>query len=212
MPHADRSDASVRRSPDDTDLRIAVALFPDAEELDWAGPWEVLSCWAHTHPEDLVSVFTVARSAEPVTCARGLRVIPDRTWADAGVLDVLVYPGGRGTRRDITDPATIAWVRELAGRGVLLTSVCTGALVLASAGVLDHRPATTHRDALGELAGLGSHIDVVDDRFVDDGDVVTAAGVSAGIDMALHLVARLHSVERARDIRHRIQYEPEPPV
>jgi transcriptional regulator GlxA family with amidase domain len=196
----------------ETGTRIAVALFNDAEELDWAGPWEVLSCWAHRFPDDGVRTFTVASTAEPVTCANGLRVIPDRMWADSGRVDVLVYPGGRGTRPQLNDEATISWLRTVADSGALLTSVCTGALVLASAGLLDGHRATTHRDALRQLAALGKNIDVrTDERFVDDGDVVTAAGVSAGIDMALHLVARLHSAGRAREVRRRIEYDPSRP-
>ena len=94
-----------------------------------------------------------------------------------------------------------------------MSSVCTGSLVLAAAGLLDGRPATTHWGSLELLPTLGNEIEVrPDDRFVDTGDVITAAGVSAGIDMALHLVARLHSPERAREVRRYIQYDPEPPV
>ncbi len=94
-----------------------------------------------------------------------------------------------------------------------MTSVCTGSLVYAAAGLLDGRPATTHWSALDSLSELGNDIEVrPDDRFVDSGDVITASGVSAGIDMALHLVARLHSTERARDVKRAIQYEPAPPV
>jgi transcriptional regulator GlxA family with amidase domain len=104
-------------------------------------------------------------------------------------------------------------VRALARDGTLMTSVCTGSLVYADAGLLDGRPATTHWAQLDLLRSLGRDIDVKgDDRFVDDGEVITAAGVSAGIDMALHLVARLHSPERAREVRRYIQYDPDPPV
>ncbi len=193
--------------------RIAVALFDGAEELDYAGPWEVLAAWATQWPDDGVEVFTVARSTEPVSCAKGMRVLPDHTWESAPPIDVLVYPGGVGTRRDLSDPATLEWLRGLEGDGTLMTSVCTGALVFAAAGLLRDRPATTWWGALDRLAELDPSLEVrPDDRFVDSGEVVTAAGVSAGIDMALHLVARLHSVERAREVRRYIQYDPEPPV
>jgi transcriptional regulator GlxA family with amidase domain len=193
--------------------RIAVALFDGAEELDFAGPWEVLAAWATQWPDDGIEVFTVARSTEPVSCAKGMRVLPDQTWASAPPIDVLVYPGGVGTRRDLSDPATLDWLRGLEGDGTLMTSVCTGALVFAAAGLLRDRPATTWWGALDRLAELDPSLEVrPDDRFVDSGEVVTAAGVSAGIDMALHLVARLHSVERAREVRRYIQYDPEPPV
>jgi transcriptional regulator GlxA family with amidase domain len=194
-------------------MRIGIALFQDAEELDFAGPWEVLAAWAQQWPDDGVEVLTVAESLEPVRCAKGLRVVPDTTWETAGKLDVLVYPGGMGTRPQLADEDVLERLRGLAATGTLMTSVCTGSLVYAAAGLLDGRPATTYWDQLDYLPTLGRDIDVRPDaRFVDSGEVVTAAGVSAGIDMALHLVARLHSPERARDVRRYIQYDPEPPV
>ena len=192
---------------------VGVALFDGAEELDWAGPWEVLAAWARQWPDDGVEVFTVAANDAPVTCAKGLRVLADRTWTDAGTLDVLVYPGGRGTRRELKDDSVLDWLRSTKDSGTLMTSVCTGALVYAAAGFLRDRPATTYWSAFDELRALEPTVDALPDaRFVDSGEVITAAGVSAGIDMALHLVARLHSVERARDVRRYIQYDPEPPV
>jgi transcriptional regulator GlxA family with amidase domain len=193
--------------------RIGIALFDGAEELDWAGPWEVLAAWARQWPDDGVEVFTLAQRDGEITCAKGLCVLADRTWDDAGELDVLVYPGGRGTRPQLEDEAVLGWIRATAGQGTLMTSVCTGSLVYAAAGLLDGRPATTHWSSLDLLGELGEGIDVrPDDRFVDCGEVITAAGVSAGIDMALHLVARLHSQKRAREVRRYIQYDPEPPV
>ncbi len=194
-------------------MRIGIALFEDAEELDFAGPWEVLAAWARRWPDDGVEVLTVADALGPVTCAKGLRVLPDATWETAGPLDVLVYPGGMGTRPQLGVEEIRERMRGLAHDGTLMTSVCTGSLVYADAGLLDGRPATTHWAQLDLLRSLGRDIDVRgDDRFVDDGEVITAAGVSAGIDMALHLVARLHSPERARDVRRYIQYDPAPPV
>jgi transcriptional regulator GlxA family with amidase domain len=194
-------------------VRIAVALFDDAEELDWAGPWEVLSFWARMWPGDGVEVCTVAASREPVTCAKGLRVLADVAWDELGPVDVLVFPGGQGTRAQLADEGVLARLREMAASGALMTSVCTGSLVYAAAGLLDGRPATTHWADVDELGSYGKDVEVRgDERFVDAGEVVTAAGVSAGIDMALHLVARLHSVERARQVRRGIQYDPAPPV
>lgn len=194
-------------------MRIGVCLFDGAEELDWAGPYEVLGVWAQSFPDDGVEVFTVARSLEPVTCAKGVRVLPDRAWESAGPLDVLVYPGGAGTRRELADEGVLTWLREQSASGTLMTSVCTGSLVFAAAGLLRGRPATTWWGALDLLARLDESIEPrPEDRFVDSVDVITSAGVSAGIDMALHLVARLHSLERAREVRRYIQYDPEPPV
>jgi transcriptional regulator GlxA family with amidase domain len=194
-------------------MRIAIALFEDAEELDWAGPWEVLAAWARHWPDDGVEIVTVAETLDPVRCAKGLRVLPDCTWEQVGELDVIVYPGGLGTRPQLGSEPIRERLRSLHAAGTLMTSVCTGALVFADAGLLDGRPATTHWASLELLRTLGENIDVRGDaRFVDDGEIITAAGVSAGIDVALHLVARLHSPERAAEVRRDIQYDPEPPV
>lgn len=193
--------------------RIGIALFDGAEELDWAGPWEVLSYWAHRKPEDDVEVFTVARdNSRPITCNKGLRVLADHSWDSAPEIDVLVYPGGQ-MGAQVGDEDVRAWVRSVHRRARLTTSVCTGAFVLADAGLLEGRPATTHWDDFDELLGIDPSIEPKRDaRFVDTGDVITAAGISAGIDMALHLIVRLHSEDRAREIKRRLQYEPEPPV
>lgn len=194
-------------------MRIAIALFEDAEELDWAGPWEVFGTWATQWPKDGVEVLTVADTTDPIRCAKGLRVLADVTWPELGAIDVLLYPGGIGTRRQLGNEAVRERLRSLAGAGTLIVSVCTGSLVLADAGLLDGRPATTHWASLELLATLGRDIDVrPEERYVDDGEVITAAGVSAGLDVSLHLVARLHSRDRAAEVRREIQYDPEPPV
>jgi transcriptional regulator GlxA family with amidase domain len=192
-------------------MRFGIFLFDGAEELDWAGPWEVLAAWAKEWPEDGIEVVTVAQRAGVISCAKGLRVLADHTWEDAPPIDVLIYPGGRGTRRQVEDEEVHDWLRSM--DGILRTSVCTGSLVFAAAGLLRDRPATTHWGSLDALAALDPTVDVRgDDRFVDSGDIITAAGVSAGIDMALHLVKRLHSTERARQVKRYIQYAPQPPV
>jgi len=192
-------------------MQIAIAVFEGAEELDFVGPWEVLAAWRSLYPDD-VGVVLVGENNEPVTCAKGMRVVPDVTWDDLGDVDVFVYPGGRGTRPQLGDETIRARLRTLKERGTLMTSVCTGALVFADAGLLDGQPATTYWSAFDELKPLGRDIEPrPDDRFVDNGDVITAAGVSAGIDMALHLVGRLGSPEKAREVRRYIQYDPDPP-
>ena len=192
---------------------FAIALFPDVEELDWAGPYDVLAAWAKHFPDDGVRVFTVADTLEPITCAKGARVLAHYTWDDAPPFDVLVYPGGKGTRPQLGDEGIRARIRRIAEAGTLMASVCTGSLVYGDAGLLDGRPATTHWAALDELRAVSDKIEVVGDkRWVDDGDVITASGVSAGIDMALHLICRLHSEERAKFVRMAIDYNPQPPV
>jgi transcriptional regulator GlxA family with amidase domain len=190
---------------------VAIAVFEGAEELDFVGPWEVLAAWRYLQPGE-VSVCLVGDTLEPVTCAKGMRVLPERTWDDVGAIDVLVFPGGKGTRAQLGDDRVRSRLRGLHEGGTLLASVCTGALVFADAGLLDGLPATTYWSAFDELLPLGRDIEPrPDDRFVDAGSIVTAAGVSAGIDMALHLVGRLASPERAREVRRYIQYDPEPP-
>jgi transcriptional regulator GlxA family with amidase domain len=192
----------------DAAIRIAVVIFDDAEELDWAGPWEVLGVWARLWPGDRVEVFTVADRRGPIRNANGLQVVAERDWDDAGPIDVVVYPGGPGTARQMGDEAIRGRIRDLAASVRIMASVCTGSLVFADAGLLDGRPATSHWASLEELATLGRDIEVRPaDRFVDTGAIVTAAGVSAGIDMALHLIGRLHSPERAEQVRRVIQYD-----
>ncbi|HEX2701503.1 MAG TPA: DJ-1/PfpI family protein [Acidimicrobiales bacterium] len=192
---------------------IAIALFPGVEELDWVGPWEVLSSWARKWPDDGATVFTVADATGVIRCAQGAGVVADHTWETAPAYDVLLYPGGPGLRPLLDNDVVRTRVRTAAEAGTVLASVCTGALVLADAGVLDGKPATTYWSSFDHLMALGTDIEPrPGDRYVDAGAVVTAAGVSAGIDMALHLVRRFGSEERARDVRRFIQYDPQPPV
>lgn len=190
---------------------IGILLFDGVEELDAVGPWEVLAMWTASFPDDGWRVTTLSRDGGPVRGAKGL-ALGAHGRADGAPLDVLVHPGGAGTRPQLDDEDHLAWVRAVAERAELMTSVCTGSLVYAAAGLLRDRPATTHWASLDTLAELDGTIDVrPHDRWVDDSDVVTAAGVSAGIDMALHLVARLSSPARSAEVRHYIQYDPAPP-
>src|SRR3954468_5178778 len=171
---------------------IGLLVFDDVEELDAVGPWEVLSHWALHHPEDGWAVSCFSRDGNPVRAAKGLPLGAHHSLATLPPLDVLVHPGGQGTRTLMRDSDHLAWVRGQRGSVRLMTSVCTGALVYAAAGLLTGRPATTHWGSFDELATIDpSLLADTEARFVDDGDVVTSAGVSAGIDMALHLVARL---------------------
>lgn len=192
---------------------IGISLFTDVEELDAIGPWEVLSYWTRTFPEDGYVVSCLSASGGLVRCAKGLVVRADHSYADAPPIEVLVYPGGQGTRAQLHDDAQLDWVRARRSEVALMTSVCTGSLVYAAAGLLRGRPATTHWRSLELLVALDPTIDVrADERFVDDGDVITSAGISAGIDMALHLVKRLAGAARAREVRRGIEYDPAPPV
>lgn len=190
---------------------IGILLFPDVEELDAVGPWEVFAFWTGRWPEDGWSVSCFSEAGGLVRCAKGLRIEAHHSFADVPPLGVLLYPGGQGTRPHLVDGAKLDWVRRQRASVPLLASVCTGSLVYAAAGLLAGRPATTHWAAVDDLAALDASIAVRgDERVVDDGGIVTSAGVSAGIDLALHLVARLASPERAEQVRRGIQYEPGP--
>ena len=203
---------------------IAILLFEGVEELDAVGPYEVLAAWTRIRPDDGWRVITAGVAGpSPIRGAKGLVMTPDVALADAGPIDLLVYPGGQGTRRLMDDAPHLEWLRSrhsapgaarvLAAGDLLTTSVCTGALVLASAGLLHDRPATTHWGSLETLAAIDPTIEVrPEDRYVDTGDTITASGVSAGIDMALYVVVRLAGEERAREVRRYIQYDPQPPV
>jgi transcriptional regulator GlxA family with amidase domain len=192
-------------------MKIALGLWDGIEELDLIGPYEVLSAWA-AFSDRSIGVVTVGATTQPITAGHGLRLIPDTTWARLGRPDVLVIGGG-GSNAQTEDPRFLAKLRGFSRKGTLMTSVCTGAFVYAAAGILDGKEATTHWSGIAELPSWGKNITVrPDKRFVDAGNVITAAGVSAGIDMALYLIKRLESVERAREVRRYIQYDPAPPV
>jgi transcriptional regulator GlxA family with amidase domain len=195
-------------------LRVGVLVFDDVEVLDFAGPFEVFSRTRLTPgPESRRSddsapfhVFTVAPRPGPVTAVGGLRIVPDCDFETAPAIDVLVVPGGFGTRPLLNDEPVLAWVRRTAASAQLVTSVCTGALVLARAGLLAGRRATTHWSALDRLAGLDPTITVDGTRRVVDDVVVTSAGVSAGIDMAFSVVSALCGRAVAEETARYIEY------
>jgi transcriptional regulator GlxA family with amidase domain len=194
---------------------VGILIFDGVEVLDLAGPFEVLSRTRlvpgtesrRTDESAPFNVFTVAKDPEPVTATGGLVVMPRHSFADAPAIDLLVVPGGFGTRPLLQDEETIEWIRDTAGRARQTASVCTGSLLLARAGLLDGRRATTHWGAFGLLGSLGRDI-VVDreSRFVDDG-VMTSAGVASGIDLAFHVVERLLGKEVADETARYIEYE-----
>ncbi len=190
---------------------IGILLFDDAEELDFAGPWEVFTAAAAARPGAL-RVVTIAERLDPVRCNKGLRVLPDHGFGDAPALDVVVVPGGQGTRKEVENPVLMDWLRRTGERCAWVASVCTGALLLHGAGFARGRRITTHWAFVPALRERATDATVLDDvRYVQDGNVVTAAGVSAGIDMALWLVGRLFDPAFARGVQRYIQYDPAPP-
>jgi transcriptional regulator GlxA family with amidase domain len=185
-------------------------VFDGAEELDFVGPWEVFTTSANIRGNEDTAVL-VAERLDPVRCAKGLRVQPDHVLASHPPLDVLLVPGGMGTRREVTNAAVIDWIRAVSATAAWSTSVCTGALLLHEAGPARGRRVATHYGFEDELQARGDVTVVRDARYVVDGNVVTSQGVSAGIDMALWLVGALHGRDHARQVRRYIQYDPAPP-
>lgn len=191
-------------------FNIALVLFPDFEELDLAGPYEVFGMTAK-YIDNEWDTYTVAGTPE-VRAFNGMRVLADYTFENAPQPDLICVPGGRGTRTSVNDRALIDYIRRAGSAASQVTSVCTGALLLHRAGFLEGRRATTHWGAKQELRDLGGNTEVVDEaRWVVDGNVITAAGVSAGIDMALYIVGQLKSPEDARKVQKAMEYYPAPP-
>lgn len=183
--------------------RIGMLIFPRLTQLDMTGPYEVLARLPNT------SVDLVARSAEPVTTDRGMQIVPTVTYADCPPLDVVMVPGGPGQQDLMEDEAALDFLRKQAACATYVTSVCTGSLVLAAAGLLKGKRATCHWAAIDHLALLGAI--PVRERVVIDGNIMTGAGVASGIDFALALAAILDGDEVAREIQLQIEYDPAPP-
>ena len=195
---------------------VGIFVFDGVEVLDFAGPFEVFSRTRlapgidsrRSHETAPFEVFTVAATAGIVTATGGLRIEPRYSFETAPLIDLLVVPGGFGTRALATDSATLTWIRGVAEHSERLTSVCTGALLLAAAGLLHDRPATTHWGALDLLAQIDPSVRIERDvRFVHDGAVTTSAGVSAGIDMAIDVVRRMFGDDVAADVVRYMEYE-----
>jgi transcriptional regulator GlxA family with amidase domain len=171
---------------------VAILVFDDVEVLDFAGPFEVFAVADELHGHTVFHTCTLALQPGTVRARNGLKLVPDYTLENCPPPHVLVVPGGAGTRPLLHMPALLEWIRTKARSAEVVLSVCTGALVLARAGLLDGLEATTHHECLAELRQCGPAVRVRDDvRFTDNGKVLTSAGISAGIDCALHVVARL---------------------
>ena len=195
---------------------VGILIFPDVEILDFCGPFEVFA--SATLPVQIDSggpetrlfeVFTVAERSELVACRGGLLVQPNYTLEDHPPLDLVVVPGGYGTQREQENPVILDWIARQRRTGALTTSVCTGAFLLGAAGLLDGLRATTHWTTIddGLRTSLPTTDVLADARVVDEGEIITSAGVSAGIDMALHVVRRLHGDEVARRTAQDMEYD-----
>ena len=186
---------------------LAILIFDDVEVLDFCGPFEVFSVANRFADAPAFRALTVAETAGPIATTGGLLVTPHRQLADCPKPDLLMIPGGSGTRKQMNNPVLIDWIRTVASHAELVLSVCTGALVLAKASLLDGLEATTHRGALDLLRTIAPKTTVhADRRFVDNGRVICSGGIAAGIDMSLHIVARLLGQEIAARTAAHMEY------
>jgi transcriptional regulator GlxA family with amidase domain len=184
-------------------MDIAFLLYDNMTSLDLIGPYQVLSMLPG------VRCRLVAATAGPIRTDAGIRIVAEETFADVASAEILVVPGSKDPSGAIQSPATLAWLAQINETTRWTTSVCTGALILGAAGLLRGHRATTHWLTRGALESMGAT--VVEDRVVIDGKVITAAGVSSGIDMALRLVALERGDLVAQAIQLAIEYAPEPP-
>ena len=186
---------------------VALLVFDEAEVLDVAGPYEVFSVAGRRHGLDPFRVWSVAEREGPVSLRNGFRILPHYTLATAPHADLVVIPGGMGTRREMENPALLEWITTTGRAAELLLSVCTGALLLGRAGLLDGLDATTHHSAMELLRQTAPRARLhPGERFLDNGRVILSAGVSAGIDMSLYVVERLLGPELAEEAASYMEY------
>ncbi|MFN8574270.1 MAG: DJ-1/PfpI family protein [Gemmatimonadaceae bacterium] len=189
-------------------LSTGVLIFDEVEVLDFAGPFEVFSVCGRRQKLEPFRVFTVSERPGPVLARNKLSINPTYSFLDCPRMDILVVPGGYGTRREMHNPVMLEWIAARAREVQYLLSVCSGALMLGAAGQLDGLSATTHFMALDELRAVAPRTDIKDNlRIVDNGRVILSAGVSAGIDMSLHAVARILGADMARETAQYMEYE-----
>ncbi len=190
-----------------TTRTLAILVFADVEVLDFCGPYEVFSVANRFADAPAFNVVTVAEKPGPVLARNGLSVNPDRLVVDVPAPDLLLIPGGQGTRREMHNQAIIDWIKKAADKAELVLSVCTGALLLAKSGLLDGLEATTHHGAFDLLREVAPRTRVHEDRrFVDNGTVICSAGIAAGLDMSLHVVGRLLGKEVAAKTARQMEY------
>jgi transcriptional regulator GlxA family with amidase domain len=187
-------------------MNFGILIFPDVEELDFVGPWEMLGMWSKFAggPEHH---FIVAQSLEPVICAKGLSVNPHVSFQECPQLDFLLVPGGQGTRQEVDNPVLINFITKQARQCQAMLSVCTGSFLFHQAGLLSGKKATTHWNLVDRLRALGD-VTVVEERFVRDGNIWSSAGVSAGIDLMLAFIADISGEETAGKVQFAAEYYP----
>lgn len=189
-------------------VKVGIVLFNEVEVLDFAGPYEVFSL-ATKGKEKIFEVKTIGESSEVISARNGLKILPDLNFKDEFVLDILIVPGGYGAEEiEIKNPIMIEWIKSQQNQVEILASVCTGALLLAEAGILDNKKATTHWMDYDRLEREYPEVEVIRGvKFVDSGHILTSGGISAGINMSFHIVKRLFGAEVAKDLAKRMEYD-----
>lgn len=193
-------------------LNVGILIFDDVEVLDFCGPFEVFSVTAQLNATASdrrpFAVFTIAQTDRIVKARGGLQVQPHFTLENHPPIDILVVPGGWGTRREVDNPVILDWLRKVSGETQLNTSVCTGAFLLAKVGLLIEKRATTHWASISRMRQDFPQTSVIENtRWVDEGNIISSAGISAGIDMSLHVVERVLGREVAENTARQMEYD-----
>lgn len=188
--------------------KVAIFIFDEVEVLDFCGPFEVFAVTGARSLEKPFDVFTVAETATAITARNGLSVNPKFSFTGCPQADILVIPGGYGTRVLLQNQIVLDWIKEQAIKAELIMSVCTGSLLLGKAGLLDGLSATTHFNAMEELRRAAPNTEICPgQRIVDNGRILTSAGISAGIDLSFHIIARLLGREVALETARWMEYD-----
>lgn len=187
-------------------MNFGILVFNQVEELDFVGPWEMLTMWMKNAngPENCI---IAGQSLEPIICANGLSINPHASFATCPALDYLLIPGGQGTRHEVDNPVLIDFVANQAKNCRAVLSVCTGSFILHAAGLLSGKKATTHWGSLERLRALGD-VTVVEQRYIQDGNIWSSAGVSAGMDMMLAFIASVAGEAAAGKVQFAAEYYP----
>tara|TARA_B110000003_G_scaffold103918_1_gene106066 strand:+ start:127 stop:744 length:618 start_codon:yes stop_codon:yes gene_type:complete len=195
-------------------INVGILIFDEVEVLDFAGPFEVFSRTRllkgaesrRSNDSAPFNPFTVSMDTNPLTATGGLKIISDYTIKDCPNIDILVVPGGFGTRTLLNNENLLSWIKSISDQATITSSVCTGSLLLAKAGLLEDKRATTHWGAIEALKSISKDIQVIDNRRIVNDEIITSAGVSSGIDMAFMIVENLYGEQVASDTAKYIEF------
>jgi len=171
---------------------VGILLFDDVEVLDFAGPFEVFSVTSELNNFELFNVFTITQTGEKIRAVNGLNVIPDFSFSDHPVIDILIIPGGDGTKLEVNKDVVLAWIENINQDSTITMTVCSGARLIGKLGLLDGLDSVTHHEVIPDLKSIAPKTNIhANERFVDNGKIMTAGGISAGIDLSLHVVSKI---------------------